>query len=264
MIFACILISFPRKAWQYGTGIIGLRPDDVWLVSFPKAGSTWVRFLLCNLISLSELDGQLVDFHFLDNTMPALGYSSLSKPWPYTTIPRFIKTHQPYCSLLFGRPGKTIYVIRDPKDVMVSYYHFQQAHKLRLFQGSFSDFIHHPRYGLEACLNHYLSWQPRINYLVRYEALKHNAVLELTNILQAVETNVPDQLIPLSVERSSFSKVRTAQERTGLSGPNRFHSQFKFARKGQTGEWINYFSNQDLTFYEDLCHQYKFDYDRLT
>ena len=42
---------------MYGAGILGLRAQDVILASFPKSGSTWVRFFLCNLVSLRYWEG---------------------------------------------------------------------------------------------------------------------------------------------------------------------------------------------------------------
>ncbi len=47
---------FIKRLLMYITGLVALREEDIWLPSFPRAGSTWVRFLLSNLISLSELD----------------------------------------------------------------------------------------------------------------------------------------------------------------------------------------------------------------
>jgi estrone sulfotransferase len=251
---------YKQKIMRYIAGTTALRADDVWLPSFPKSGSTWVRFLLCNIISLTELEGRPVDFHLLDSIMPALGYSDLSKPWPYTCIPRFIKTHKPYRAFLFARPKRTIYVIRDPRDAMVSYYHFQQAHKIRPFTRSISDFIRHIDYGLEAYIRHYLVWKPHITHIVQYESLKQDTKSELQKILQIVEAQVVDELTTIAVERSSFSRIRAAQERTGLSGRKRFQAQFRFARKGQIGQWADYFSKADMVYYKDLCDQYQFDY----
>jgi len=87
---------FTKRLLMSMTGLSALREEDIWLPSFPRAGSTWVRFLFSNLISLSELDGQIVGYKFVAGNMPSLGRSNLLKPWNFESLPRFIKTHRPH------------------------------------------------------------------------------------------------------------------------------------------------------------------------
>src|SRR5436190_16347079 len=117
--------AVPRPASQYalyGLGLLALRRDDVLLASFLRSGNTWARLFLCNLISLREWDGRPVTYGLLEATMPRLGHDNLFRPWPHPTMPRVVKTHRPY-SRLFGRT-QAIGIVRDPRDVMVSSYHF--------------------------------------------------------------------------------------------------------------------------------------------
>lgn len=44
----------------------GLLPTDIIFGTFPKSGTTWVRFIFANIISLAELDGREVDYDFLN------------------------------------------------------------------------------------------------------------------------------------------------------------------------------------------------------
>ena len=43
-------------------------PDDTFLVSFPRSGNTWVRFLVCNLINPDDA----VDFARLESRIPEI------------------------------------------------------------------------------------------------------------------------------------------------------------------------------------------------
>lgn len=81
--------------------------------------------------------------HVLETRFPFLEY-----PFPgLSTIekmqsPRLIKTHLPY----YGLPetsgnAKIIYVTRNPKDVVVSYYHFARMFTMFNFVGTFDDFL---------------------------------------------------------------------------------------------------------------------------
>lgn len=229
------------------------------LVSFPKTGSTWVRFLLCNIIALSELSGRAVDFQFLDDTMPAMGYSNLREAWPYESIPRCVKTHQGYYPILFARPKKVVYIFRDPRDIMVSRFHFQRAALNQTAIDEFSSFIRDTKYGLRRCIQHYVTWRDHMDHLVRYENLKKDTQAELSSLLHVLETTIGEDVIAGAVERSKLNQVRSAQARTGLSGEKRFKKDFVFARSGATGEWKDYFSADDLQYYQAVCDEFAFD-----
>ena len=89
--------------------------DDTFLVSYPKSGNTWVRFLLANLLYPNEAVG----FANINRLLPAPGVSPrrFLKSLPR---PRILKSHEPFDV----RFRKVIYLVRDPRDVAVSEYHF--------------------------------------------------------------------------------------------------------------------------------------------
>src|SRR4051794_9451760 len=95
--------------------------DDVWIVSYPKSGNTWTRFLIANLIA----DGETVDWSNIERRVPDIYYNRdphlLSLPRP-----RYLKSHEAY------RPEyrRVVLIVRDPRDVAVSYYHFVRKAKM--------------------------------------------------------------------------------------------------------------------------------------
>src|ERR1700721_535136 len=90
-------------------------PDDTFLVSYPKSGNTWVRFLLANLMYPNETVG----FANINRLLPAPGV--LSKRFLRSLPrPRVMKSHETFDV----RFRKVIYLVRDPRDVAVSEYHF--------------------------------------------------------------------------------------------------------------------------------------------
>ncbi|MCB9140019.1 MAG: sulfotransferase domain-containing protein [Caldilineaceae bacterium] len=249
-----------QLARRYAPGIIGLKPSDVLIASFPKSGNTWVRFLLCNYMLITECKNTediIVDFHVLDKTMPALGFSNLLEPWQHDSLPRFVKTHRTNRFPLF-LPRRVIYVLRDPRDVMVSYFHFQRAHTLHNYEGDFADFIRHPKYGLEANIQHFNSWKNRITHLVLYEDLKTNTDECLGNLLESVGVAPKQATIESAIELSSFNRIRSLQSATGISGQNRFTEGFRFARQGKSGQWDDIFGEHDRKYYTELCDKYEF------
>lgn len=230
---------------RFASGLAGLRSSDVLLASFPRSGNTWVRYFLCNLISLCEWDGREVDFALLNRTMPELGVDNLLARWPHPTIPRVVKTHQRY-RFMFGRKA-SIGIIRDPRDVMVSYYHFTHDRK-RIYSGSFAEFIRHPSYGLPSWFAHYSSWRSRWSIVVRFEDLLEEPLRELRRMLDVLAVQPPDEVVEEAVSRTSLGALRRAE--SPETATDRYRA---FARSGTSGQWRTYFSDEDSAHYVELA-----------
>lgn len=89
-----------------------IRKDDIFLVSYPKSGNTWLRFLFGNLIYEEG-----VNFTNIISKIPDI-YTSSKQELDSIKSPRIIKSHEPFLKCF----QKVIYIYRDPKDVVVSYY----------------------------------------------------------------------------------------------------------------------------------------------
>src|SRR5690349_25152573 len=89
-----------------------LYPDDVYLVSYPKSGNTWVRFLIANLISEEPIT--LLN---IEQRIPSV-YILPDRELRRVRRPRLLKSHECFVS----RYRKVIYTVRDPPDVAGSYY----------------------------------------------------------------------------------------------------------------------------------------------
>jgi estrone sulfotransferase len=237
-----------RSSILHLLGFVGMRSRDVLLSSFPRSGNTWVRLLLCNLVSLCEWEGRPVDFPALDATMVELGVNNLLAPCPYSTIPRVIKTHRPYLPL-FGR-NRSIGIARDPRDVMVSFYHFQK-YRRRAFTGSFSRFIRHRYFGLDSWFKHYTSWQDHWTLLVRYEDMLEDTTREFGRIVDLLEAGCSEGVLREAVHRSSFESVRRLENPSPSS-----ERQAGFFRSGQTQQWLSHFSPEDIAYYARLVEEY--------
>lgn len=94
-------------------------PDDTFLVSYPRSGNTWTRFLVANFVFPNEN----VSFLNIEKLIPDTSSQS-NRALKRTPRPRIIKTHQYFDH----RYPKTIYIVRDPRDVALSYYDFQRKY----------------------------------------------------------------------------------------------------------------------------------------
>jgi len=88
---------------------------DYLLVSYPKSGNTWVRFLLT-----SYLTNKPATFHDIAIIIPDDHMVSTYKN--NNKRPSIVKTHKILLTEI--KKKKIIYLIRDGRDVAVSYYHY--------------------------------------------------------------------------------------------------------------------------------------------
>lgn len=113
-----------------------VRPDDIWVLGFPKCGNTWTQemvWLINNDLNY-EAAGKTVlqeRYSFLDKAMLFEETISAIEKANQRTSPRFIKTHyhaQLLPTQLWTVKPKIVYITRNPKDVAVSmYHHFRNA-----------------------------------------------------------------------------------------------------------------------------------------
>jgi hypothetical protein len=97
-----------------------VRPDDIFLVSYPKSGNTWTRFLLGNLMNPDEA----ITFANVERKVPDI-YSKSRKALKKLPRPRVIKSHECFDP----RYRRVIYIVRDPRDVALSAYHYDRKEK---------------------------------------------------------------------------------------------------------------------------------------
>ena len=93
--------------------------DDTMIVSYPRSGNTWTRFLIANLLH-PDLD---VSFTNIENLVPDTAAIS-SRALKKISRPRIIKSHEYFDH----RYPRVIYIVRDPRDVAVSFYNFQRKY----------------------------------------------------------------------------------------------------------------------------------------
>jgi len=214
-----------------------IRDDDVFLVSYPRSGNTWVRFLLANLLSYSE--GTPVDFYSVHRFIPDL---EVRDQWGLLSTlpsPRIIKSHTPH------RPAfaQVIYLVRDGRDVYASYHDFLT--KQGLFQGTLADLLFQADalpYG--AWHTHVESWLaagPKATLVVQDEDLLENPHHELERMAQYIGLEASAEQIDWAVEYSSFDQMHRLEVTIGRPyGVGRY----RFVRRGAAGGWAEQFDER--------------------
>ena len=226
------------------------REGDICFISFPKSGSTWLSHVIYLLVHNGETPAG-------ETLRSSLHWVASSWPYPRSEAelnalpsPRIFKSHMPYDMAVGGIPTETpckyIYIARNPKDVAVSYYHFESGKK---WSGNYSGTWEN---WLDAFLNgkiqrgdwfdHVLSWwkQSKADNILFlcYEDLKDefDSVLEQLSVFLGYELG--DDLRAVIKEKTSFNKMKKDE----FSSLHEIPELGSFFRKGQIGSWKDRFT----------------------
>lgn len=207
-----------------------LRPDDQFLVSYPRSGNTWVRHLLREVIVLGRPD--LPPPEKLWMLIPDLHQHEMEHParTAFGMPTRIFKSH----NLRDLRGRRIVYIFRDPADALTSYFHFHVREKMEpelVAQGPdafcramLPGWCEHVRMALDE-----LAAAPSRMLLVSYEMLLHEGVQTLGVITRFLGVRTDEALLAAAVERSKFENLR-AKEEQHPQNPEEF-----FFRKGRAG-----------------------------
>lgn len=215
-------------------------PDDTFLVSYPKSGNTWTRFLVSNLIFTDEP----TTFLNVERRTPDI-YGHPDFVIRRIPRPRLIKSHECF----EPRYKRVIYIVRDPRDVAVSVYHeclkqrwIPDGYPLAAFAERWADGHWEPEFG--TWREHVQSWlalrQGDSEFLlVRYEDLHADAAEELAKIAGFLGLEKSRDDISRAIELSSAHRMRALEKKqqrwwvtTRGTRPDK-----PFVRKAKVGDW---------------------------
>ncbi|GFT34640.1 hypothetical protein NPIL_391451, partial [Nephila pilipes] len=95
--------------------------DDIIIASYPKTGTTWLNYIVMQIVSKGEMYPDFDDcFIKYVPFLEASGTSVLDK----MEKPRMYKHHFPYNMVQKNSKAKYLYSYRRPEDTAISYYHF--------------------------------------------------------------------------------------------------------------------------------------------
>ena len=213
--------------------------NDIFIVSYPKSGNTWLRFLVASLVS----DPHRIDFTNIDRIIPDI-YQHTERALQALKRPRIIKSHEYFDR----RYGRVIYIVRDPRDVAVSYYYHHIKQRLIPEDLGFEGFL--DRF-LAGTLDAYGSWHEHVGswigaradrddfLLLRYEDLSRSAEDELERVAEFLDLHVTKARLHRTVEQCSFEEMRRLERHQAhLTSTLRSSRQdIGFVRSAAVGGW---------------------------
>ncbi len=231
-----------RRRWR--------RRADVAVISFPKAGRTWLRALLAAAFrahrGLPEAPEALL-------RLPDPGATGLPRVrFKHDDAPQLKRPEELVTDKSEFRDVRVILLARDLRDLAVSTY-FQMTRREARFDGDLEAFLRGPRGGIDTMIRFFNIWAenreiPKDLLLIRYEDLHRNPRGELLRALAFCGLpDVADAALDSAVDAARFDRMRDL-ETTGASASGRLRpgetgdpESFK-TRRGQVGGYREYLS----------------------
>lgn len=228
----------PKKYEQVADRIqnFQIRSDDIWTVSFPKAGSTWVANIVWQLMNNMDFSAEFLPANHMfletmifnaenDDNKTDDGFKKWIKftdgqldRLDKETSPRFLKSHLPAHLLpqkIWTLKPKLIYVHRNAKDVAISWFHMFRKLQYTKYQGSLDDYI-------DTFLNDHALYTPfhahvkcfqKLNHLdhvliMNYEEMVANPFNAIKRINEFLNCTYSDDELMKLTEHVSFGNMR--------------------------------------------------------
>lgn len=234
------------------------RPDDLFIVTYPRSGTTWMQMILYQLTT----DGDMAIGHIAE-VCPWFERAAINRrDFQRLPSPRVFKSHLPYWFMPKGR-GKYLYVARNGKDVAVSFYHFYKSHfRYRHgFERFFRDFMRGwVVYG--SWFQHVRGWwkhrdRPNVLFL-RYEDLAADLEGTIRRIAAFCGLEIPPDAMPRILQRCSFDFMKQHELLFDHASEVMWERGFtmnRFLRQGHVGDWPAYFTPEQEAQFDRAFQQ---------
>ncbi len=240
------------------------RNTDVYIISFPKSGRTWLRVLIGKtLVELFGLDDTgLLDTYKITSKLgtPIIQFTHHGSDIQYARADNDLSKDK---KVFMDK--KVIFLARDPRDLIVSNY-YQAKKRENAFNGDLSDFIKDPQYGIRKIINFYKIWAsgnsiPENFLFIRYEDLHDDPNLVLKMVLDFVGIyDIDPAVLQKAVDFASFENMKGMERKGYFSNnsmrPGDINDQASYkVRKGEIGSFKEEITSEDLSFIRQVIEE---------
>lgn len=184
------------------------------IASYPRSGSTWLRFILCNLF----YPGGSHDFDSVNRHIPSI--DDPDGMAHAVDVPIFFKTHG------LKHSQRILFLHRHVGDALVSEWWYKR--KYHSETRTLEDYLKEDDYGAEwrAHINHYFPCEKSIDYRSLGNPARVHILFPHMNFLDVAR----------AVNASSFEAMQKAEEK-GFGSYPVGDPEIKFVRKGVNDQW---------------------------
>ena len=254
------------------------RDDDIIVATYAKSGTTWTQQIVGQLVFGG--DGDVV----IHDISPWLDLRAPPTPVKLGMLEaqshrRVVKTHLPLDALVFSPEAKYLYIGRDGRDVLFSFYnHHCQGNEqwyeiLNDTPGRvgppldppdpdvrryFRTWLERDGYPIWSFWENISSWWAARNLpnvrLVHFNALKADLAGEMKAIADFLEIEIPPERWPQVVEHCTFDYMKANAEKVAPLGGGIFEGgASSFIHKGVNGRWRDVLSAEESAAYEAMA-----------
>lgn len=234
--------------------------SDINIISYPKSGRTWLIEIINELNTLNKSVSKKKNF-LNSNKFKTLEYKNLSNKiffsHHYMDINHgnsiLTKILQKFTNLIIKK--KTIFIVRDPRDVIISYYfHLKYLYKIKILNLksnsiNLENFIFSDFYGIIKIIKFY-------NFFSQKIFIENKIDIVLYENLNKKENNLNQFFVPMGLEveddisnqifaNTSIDNLRK-KEILNKKSFNKDFSDLKF-RKGKNKGYFDYLNDRDIT-----------------
>ncbi|CAA0372526.1 unnamed protein product [Arabidopsis thaliana] len=236
---------------------------DIIVASFPKCGTTWLKALTFSLVHRSKHPSHDHHHPLLSKNphvlvpyleMNLYYYSEKPDLTKFSSSPRLFSTHMPSHTLqevLKDSTCKVVYICRNMKDTLVSYWHFfsNDDNVKTSFEETFESFCRGVNF-FGPFWDQVLSYwrrsleDPNHVLFMRFEEMKaepHEQIKRLAEFLDSPFTKEEEEsgLVDEIIDLCSLRNLSSLEiNKTGKLCEGRDNKTF--FRKGEVGDWKNY------------------------
>ncbi|XP_037639598.1 amine sulfotransferase-like [Sebastes umbrosus] len=244
-----------------------IRDSDVFAVTYPKSGTIWMQQIMLLLEAKGDLTAiSKVNNHSNADLVPWIELNGTRETFITAPSPRQRVSHLQFQFMpaALSQKGKVIYVARNPKDVLVSYFYFHKVANMLETPKDFDDFFEKFMRGNVfggSWFEHVKTWYSHkddMNMLfITYEEMIQDLQSAVERISLFLGKELTDEQLADVVKHSTFKNMRKIPQANYEQVPGALlsHHQGRFMRKGTIGDWKNHFTVAQNQRFDELFHR---------